>query len=119
MPSPVHIVPDDDTAVYVPLGEDYLFMVWILSNPFPIITPQSWSFTDYNGTLQPDLADNVNSLVYPDIEKLTIEARLVISNIEDINYGTYELTANNAYGHMVQVTFIMLHNGKYINVDLF
>ena len=104
--------------MYVPLGEDYFFTVWILSNPFPTITPQSWSFTDYNGILYPDLADNVNSLVYPDIDRLTIEARLVINDITDVNYGTYTLATNNAYGHIVPITFTILHNGKTLRPQL-
>ena len=55
------------------IGQNLTLEVEILSNPQPIITLESWSFIDYNGTLQDYLADNVNSYTEPGTGRLTIK----------------------------------------------
>ena len=101
------LFPDSGTAG-VPLGEDYNISVLIQSNPFPTLTPQSWTFIDYNGTDYDVLPDNVNITTPRGTERLTIEFVLSIIDTRDSNYGNYTLTTGNSYGNMTPAMFAIL-----------
>ncbi|KAK2142341.1 hypothetical protein LSH36_968g00017 [Paralvinella palmiformis] len=92
----------------VGLGDNYTLEVGIISNPYPLVTSQSWSFVDYNGTLHDNLPDNVNVSVHSGVERLTTVVYLIITDTQTINYGNYCLVAGNTYGNMTPVTLTVL-----------
>jgi len=79
----------------VPLGDNYTLEVGVLSNPYPLITSQNWTFVDYNGTLYDTLPDNVITSIQLGFERLTIVAKLTIMETRNINYGKYTLKIGN------------------------
>ncbi|KAK2142337.1 hypothetical protein LSH36_968g00018 [Paralvinella palmiformis] len=95
----------------LPLGDNYTLEVGIVSNPFPLVTTQSWSFVGYNGTLYDNLPDNVNVSVHFGVERLTILVKLIVTDAKSINYGNYCLVAGNNYGNMTPVTQSVVPEG--------
>jgi hypothetical protein len=104
--------PENDVHC-VPLGNNYTLEIGIISNPYPLVTSQSWSFVDYNGTLHDNLPDNVDVSFHPGVERLTIIVKLIITDAKSINYGNYCLVADNNYGNMTPVVLSVLPEGKY------
>ena len=100
-------------AECVTLSHNYTLEVGILSNPPPIVTSQSWSFVDYNGTLHDNLPDNVNVSVHPGKDRLTIISTLIVTDAQYINYGNYTLMAGNNYGSMTPVILSVLSEGAF------
>ncbi|KAK2140400.1 hypothetical protein LSH36_1367g00001 [Paralvinella palmiformis] len=99
----------------VALGDNYTLEVGIISNPYPLVTSQSWSFVDYNGNLYDNMPDNVNVSVHPGEERLTIVVNLIITDTQTINYGNYSLVAGNTYGNMTPVTLTVAPIGPPIS----
>ncbi|KAK2139411.1 hypothetical protein LSH36_1806g00000 [Paralvinella palmiformis] len=95
----------------LPLGDNFTLEVGIVSNPYPLVTSQSWSFIDYNESLHDNLPDNVNVSVHPGVEHLTISVKLIITDAKYINYGNYCLVAGNNYGNMTPVTLSVVPEG--------
>jgi hypothetical protein len=102
----------------VSIGQNLTLEVEILSNPQPIVTLESWSFIDYNGTLQDYLPDNVNSYIEPGTGRLTIKVKLTIINTDKINYGNYTLNTGNRFGNMTPVILGVAPKGRLINCQI-
>ncbi|KAK2140049.1 hypothetical protein LSH36_1501g00011 [Paralvinella palmiformis] len=102
--------PENDVQC-VPLGNNYTLEIGIVSNPYPLVTSQSWSFVDYNGTLHDNLPDNVDVSFHPGVERLTIIVKLIITDAKSINYDNYCLVAGNNYGNMTPVVLSVLPEG--------
>jgi hypothetical protein len=102
----------------VSIGQNLTLEVEILSNPQPIVTLESWSFIDYNGTLQDCLPDNVNSYIEPGTGRLTIKVKLTIINTDKINYGNYTLNTGNRFGNMTPVILGVAPKGRLINCQI-
>ena len=100
------------------LDHNYTISVWILSNPFPTITPQNWTFVDDNGTEHAKLPDNVYTWEQPVSDRLTIEANLHIDKADISNYGNYTLTTGNEYGLMLPLTFRIRRIGLFPHVHV-
>ena len=102
----------------MPTGQNVSLEVEILSNPQPIVTLESWSFIDYNGTLQDYLPDNVNSYTKPGTGRLTIKVKLTIINTDKINYGNYTFNTRNRFGNMTPVILGVAPKGRLINCQI-
>ncbi|KAK2140006.1 hypothetical protein LSH36_1518g00015 [Paralvinella palmiformis] len=98
----------------VSLGDSCTLEVGVLSNPYPLVTSQNWTFVDFNGSLHDNLPDNVNVSVHPGVERLTILIRLILTDVKSINYGNYSLMAGNNHGNMTPVTLRIMPEVKAV-----
>lgn len=114
-PRPTHLLPKGGVGGVTP-GVNYALEVGILSNPYPVLTPESWKFTDYNGTVHDVLPDNVHMTVQSSTSRLTLLAKLYIIDTNINNYGNYVLTAENPFGNMTPVVLGILPEGDLLYV---
>ena len=65
----------------------YAVEIEILGIPSPMVSADNWSFRVYNRIRYSALPDNVHTSVHPGKERLSIVAKLTLTNTQNNNYG--------------------------------